>query len=255
MQELWFACLENLNEGIRAEIEADETRQCLLDHFLWDWFKKYSEARPIVRVARFYEPTDLRLANHLEDWSLSPWEPWEVIAQANEVWHLRQLGSHREVDVRRAFGHHHWDVGDALLTRVIHHAGHDFTGLHVSRFEGPAGMAELDRHWIRLAKKHGFPPSSRLRPDIHNEIWLPLHEDLLALVMEIDPDSIVPSDTPSLPQDPLWDASILDLPHTSLAGQTPREAAQNELGRRRLVKWVEGLDHFAQIRIRTELGL
>ncbi|MEK7394933.1 MAG: hypothetical protein AAB214_20425, partial [Fibrobacterota bacterium] len=57
MQELWFACIDNLDDSTREAVDRLEAQQIFLDHFLWDWFKKYSEARPIVRVARFFEPT------------------------------------------------------------------------------------------------------------------------------------------------------------------------------------------------------
>lgn len=255
MQELWFACLDNLDDDLRAALEAESTRQFFLDHFLWDWFKKYSEARPIIRAARHFEPTDLRLANHLDGWGLMPWEPWEVIGRHQGSWTLRQLGSRREIEIHRAFDHHEWEIGDGLLTRILHHGGHDFSGLSVSRFVGDIGVRTLENHWNRLAKKHGFAPSTRLRPDIHNEIWLALHEDLLALVLPtLSPAASSLRTTPTTAS---WDTSILDRVQPDLAGQSPREAAQNELGRRRLHKWLDGLalGPTETARIRTELGL
>jgi hypothetical protein len=254
MQELWFACLDNLSDALRAETESESHRQRFLDHFLWDWFKKYSEARPIVRAARHFEPTDLRLANHLDGWGLAPWEPWEVTGRHQSAWQLRQLASHREIRLHRAFDHHQWEVGDALLMRVLQHGGHDFSGLSVWRLEGATGVRTLVSHWKSLAKKHGFAPTTRLRPDIHNEIWLPLHEDLLAIGL---PTSC--ATPPTLPKQPstTWDETILDRAQPELAGQSPREAARNELGRRRLLKWLDGqmVDHAEAEWIRSELGL
>jgi hypothetical protein len=230
MQELWFACLDNLDDTLRAEMDAESSRQGFLDHFLWDWFKKYSEARPIARAARFFEPTDLRLANHLDSWGLVSWEPWEVVGRQREAWKLRQLGSHREIEVHRAFDHHVWKVGDAILTRILHHGGHDFSGLSVSRFTGAAGVRTLESHWLRLAKKHGFAPSTRLRPDIHNDIWLALHEDLLGCGL-----------TP-VPELAATESPFFDLPQSALGGATPRQAAQHEFGRHKLNAWAKNLE-------------
>jgi len=254
MQELWFACIDNLNDTLRLEMDAESPSQFFLDHFLWDWFKKYSEARPIARAARFFEPTDLRLANHLDGWGLVSWEPWEVVGRHQGRWNLRQLGSQREIEIQRAFVHHDWDVGDGILTRILHHAGHDFSGLSVARFAGATGVRTLENHWNRLAKKHGFSPATRLRPDIHNDIWLPLHEELLSLVLPTRPEVDAPPET--IPLSP-WDASILDRVQPELAGQSPREAAQNELGRHRLRKWLDGRarGEFETAMIRKELDL
>ena len=254
MQELWFACIENLGDRLHLAVDKLDSQQCFLDHFLWDWFKKYSDARPIVRVARFFEPTDLRLANHLDGWGLSPWEPWVVLEHRQGLWRLAQLSSHREISVHKAFDHHHWAIGDAILTRILHHAGHDFTGMHVSRFQGAAGVHELETRWKALAVKQGFAPQSRLRPDIHNEIWLPLHEELLAFMLRVKPIATRPEPTPASKG---LDESILDQPLHELVGQTPREASKNELGRHRLVKWLgtqtqQGID---TTKFRKKLGL
>ena len=261
MQELWFACLDNLSDELHLAVDALESQQCLLDHFLWDWFKKYSEARPIIRVARFFEPTDLRLANHLDGWSLAPWEPWIVQGHDRGMWHLMQISSHREVEIHKTFEHHQWEVGDAILSRVLHHAGHDFSGLHVSRFPGSAGVHELEVRWKSLAQKHGFPPQARLRPDIHNDIWLPLHEGLLAFILKVDQRPILTVSSsqqpPPAPAAAPFDESLLDKPLSELAGQTPKEASRNELGRHRLRKWLDGLtvQGMDTVRIRKKLGL
>ena len=229
MQELWFACLDNLNGALREAAETKTGRPLFLDHFLWDWFKKYSEARPIVRVARYFEPTDLRLANHLDAWSLAPWEPWAVMGHAGGLWQLRQLGSGREVEILRAFDHHTWKTGDGLLCRILHHAGHDFSGLHVVRFPGPSGVQRLESRWAQLARKHGLAPTTRLRPDIHNEIWLPLHQDLIEGIL-------MPSEN-----SPPKDDGFLDQAQPALGGASPREAAGHEFGRHKLAAWAKGL--------------
>lgn len=239
MQELWFSCIDNLSDPLRAAFDDPSNQQAFLDHFLWDWFKKYSEARPIVRVARFFEPTDLRLANHLDSWSLAPMEPWIVQGLGNGKWHLMQLGCHREVEALESFAPPDWKVGDALLTRILHHAGHDFVGLHTTRFQGSAGVHRLESHWNALAKKFGFAPQTRLRPDIHNEIWLSLHEELLGFAIGADPSTVEPK-AAALPNGAMpMDEAVLDTPLPELAGQTPLAASKNELGQLRLRKWLD----------------
>jgi hypothetical protein len=245
MQELWFACLDNLDDPTREAIDALESQQVFLDHFLWDWFKKYSEARPIIRVARFFEPTDLRLANHLDGWSLAAWEPWIVQGFDRDRWHLMQMSSHREVEAIKAYDHHKWSIGDGIVTRILHHAGHDFTGLHTECYPGSSGIHELETRWKALATKHGIPPQSRLRPDIHNEIWLSLHEGLLAAALKTETKPVLSLSPP--PTQKLeaaskpFDESILSKPLPELGGQTPVAASKNEFGRHRLRKWLDTL--------------
>jgi hypothetical protein len=260
MQELWFACIDNLDDSTREAVDRMEAQQIFLDHFLWDWFKKYSDARPIVRVARFFEPTDLRLANHLDGWSLAPWEPWIVQGFDRDRWHLMQIASHREVEVLKAFKHHHWEIGDGLVTRVLHHAGHDFTGMHIQRYPGSAGVHELESRWKSLATKHGFPPQARLRPDIHNEIWLNIHEGLLAAALKTETKPVLTLSVASPPEPPVREAldeSLLTKALPELGGQTPIAASKNEMGRHRLRKWLDaqadkGLD---TAKLRKKLGL
>ena len=150
-----------------------------------------------------------------------------------------QLGCHREVEAMESYSPQAWKVGDALLTRILHHAGHDFIGMHATRFKGSAGVHRLESHWNSLAKKFAFAPQTRLRPDIHNEIWLSLHEELLGFALGVEPSPIEPKVSPSILESKPLDESLLDTPLPELAGQTPLAASKNELGRMRLRKWLD----------------
>lgn len=184
-------------------------------------------------------------------------EPWIVQGLGNGKWHLMQLGCHREVEALESFAPPDWKVGDALLTRILHHAGHDFVGLHTTRFQGSAGVHRLESHWNALAKKFGFAPQTRLRPDIHNEIWLSLHEELLGFAIGADPSTVEPK-AAALPHAAMpMDEAILDTPLPELAGQTPLAASKNELGQLRLRKWLDqqtlaGFDT-AKVRMRLKV--
>ncbi len=258
MQELWFTCLDHLSESIRSHLERNPTQQALMDHFLWDWFKKYSDARPIVRVARYFDATDLRLANHLDGWGLAPWEPWVVKSYRNGLWRLEHLTSRREIEATATFEHHRWEIGDALLTRILHHAGHDFTGLHVARFPGQSGVRSMQKRWKALGERFRLTSHTRLRPDIHNEFWLALHEDLLEFILENDPKTATLDPELSLNSItvPLED-TVMVKPLPELAGQTPKQAAQNEFGRHRLRKWLETQDAlgYDTRQVRHRLGI
>jgi len=232
MQELWFAFLDELPDPLRDSIEAAADRQILADHFLWDWFHLYSESRPLCRAARAVEATDLRGGTKLDEWALAPWEPWEVVSGSDEAWTLHRIGADRRITVHKGFEQHRFQVGDAILSRVLTHLGHRFLGLSVSVFPGAKGRRELQIGYDRILRESGLTPQMHLRPDIHNEAWLPLHSRLFALALRLKPD--VPPQLASA-------AGILDKPVPELGGATPRQSAQHEFGRHRLRLWLRGL--------------
>lgn len=237
LQELLFACLDTLPDEERETLEHDTARmRIFLDHFLWDWFRRYSEARPISRIARSLEGEDLRTASRLDDWSLSPWEPWLVLGrEADGAWHLRRLGSDREHRVRPSFEDQIWHKGDGLVLRLLPHLGHDFAGRSVRVFAGAAGVRRLTAAWQDIAHRRGVPPSVRLRPDVHNEPWLPIHQDLFALPTEAPR----PSHRPRIPPPPPVEPAALDIALPELGNQSPREAVRHTLGRHRVRRWLD----------------
>jgi len=234
LPELWFSCLDEFSDPEREALDREPAlAQVFLDHFVWDWFRKYSEARPISRIARGFEATDLRLASRLEAWGLDPWEPWEVLESRGDRWTLRRLGSDAERTVHRAFAHHVARKGDGLVCRILPHLGHDFVGLSVTRFPGKRGIRHLERAWLEQCRNHGIGVATKLRPDIHNETWHPLHLELLRLHPALD--GLQPLDaTPS----PLLEQE-LSSPLAELGHQSPRQAALHEMGRHRLKRWLD----------------
>jgi len=240
MPELRFSCLDEFTDPERIALGTSSgLQQPFLDHFLWDWFRKYSEARPISRLARSLEASDLRLARRLDDWGLAPWEPWEILSTQSGTWQLQRIGSEKTISARPAFAHHAARKGDGLLCRILPHVGHDFTGLSVTRFPGAKGLRHLRAAWTRLCREFGISPGVKLRPDVHNEQWHPFH---LAL-MRLHPDlqglaEAPPLDFPETPAVKALDLEI-DTPLDELGHQTPRQAAAHEMGRHRLRRWLD----------------
>jgi len=232
MMEMWFAFLDELPEALRESVDDLADRQILADHFLWDWFHRYSESRPLCRAARALELTDIRGASRLDEWALAPWEPWEVVSGSGETWTLHRLGTDRKVVVLKAFPQHRFKAGDAILSRILTHLGHGFLGMSVSVFRGEKGRRELQVGYDRIVHQFGLTPQVHLRPDIHNEAWLPLHTELLALAMHVKRTSLFPAAEPS---------GILDIPQPDLGGSTPRQSAGHEFGRHKLRLWLRGL--------------
>lgn len=233
--ELWFACLDDFSESEREALDRKQSlKQVFLEHFVWDWFRKYSEARPIARIARTFEATDLRLASRLEAWSLDPWEPWEVLDAKGDRWTLRRMGTQDERTIHRAFAHHTARKGDGLLCRVLPHLGHEFAGLSVTRFPGRRGAQRLERSWTELCQRHGVGIATKLRPDIHNEAWHPLHQGLLRLHPDLD--GLQTAGVPVLTADLEQELSTV---FDELGRQSPRQAVLHEMGRHRLNRWLD----------------
>jgi hypothetical protein len=234
MKELWIACLDSLPEGMPETLETHpQFAQVFFDHFVWDWFQKYSEARPLSRASGQLGEKDLRLSSRLDQWGLSPWEPWQVLEKREDVSELQQLGNQRTVLVRSAFAHHRWKTGDALVCRILPHLGHNFTGMSVQVYTGKQGVANLQRTWTDIAKKRGVSPSTRLRPDIHNEIWNRIHRDVLQYALGWE-------DAPSLASfAPIADALDLEMPLPELGNQSPRDAVKHTFGQHKVQRWLE----------------
>jgi hypothetical protein len=233
MMEMWFAFLDELPQGLRERLEEKADRQILADHFLWDWFHRYSESRPLCRAARAVEATDIRGASRLDEWALAPWEPWEVLSGSRDAWTLHRIGGDRKATVLKAFAHHRFQVGDAILSRLLPHLGHNFLGLSVSVFRGEKGRRELHDGYDRIVRKFGLTSHVHLRPDIHNEAWRPLHAELLALALHVKAVPRPAAETSS---------GLLDTPRPDLGGATPRQSATHEFGRHRLRLWLRNLD-------------
>jgi len=251
MPELWFSCLDEFTDPEREALDRSQAlQQPFLDHFLWDWFRKYSEARPIARLARSLEGSDLRMARRLDDWGLAPWEPWEVLGALGGTWELGRIGSDRTVHVRPAFAHHVARKGDGLVCRILPHLGHDFTGLSVLRFPGVRGLRRLREAWSSIVRDLGISASVKLRPDVHNELWHPVHQALVRLHPDLhDLDALEPvgdfseSLLPSPPPEPVATSpeteALLDTLLDELGHQTPRQASGHEMGRHRLRRWLD----------------
>lgn len=234
MMEMWFAFLDELPEALRDAMETSVDRQILADHFLWDWFHRYSDSRPLCRAARMLEATDLRGASRLDEWALAPWEPWEVVSGSGDTWTLHRLAAERKVVVLDAFPNHRFKAGDAILSRILPHLGRNFLGLSVSVFRGEKGRRELLAGYERVLREFGLTAHIHLRPDIHNEAWLPLHAELLALALRMEAVHLAPA---VLAQEP----GILDEPQPDLGGATARQCATHEFGRHKLRQWLKGL--------------
>jgi hypothetical protein len=232
MMEMWFAFLDELPENLRQTLDGKADRQILADHFLWDWFHRYSESRPLCRAARTVEETDIRGASRLDEWALAPWEPWEVVSGSQDTWTLHRIGGDRKVTVLKAFPQHKFQAGDAILSRLLPHLGHNFLGLSVSVFRGEKGRLELHGAYDRIVRKFGLTAHVHLRPDIHNEAWLPLHAELLALALHVEAAPVVHVTEPS---------GVLDTPQPDLGGATARQSAVHEFGRHKLRLWLKGL--------------
>lgn len=233
MVEMWFAFLDELPEAARVALGEEGDRQVLLDHFLWDWFHRYSESRPLCQVARALDATDLRGASRLDEWSLSAWEPWRVVSGKGGTWTLDRLGGERRIEVRKSFPGHAVRAGDGILARILPHLGHSFLGLSVSVFPGATGCARLQAGYENALKSFGLSTQVHLRPDIHNEIWHSLHTRLLELSFD---EVVAPGRAIAV-----LDDSILDRPQDALGGDTPRQSARHEFGRHRLRQWLKGL--------------
>jgi len=232
MQEMWFAFLDEQPDRLLESAEAASDRQILADHFLWDWFHRYSESRPLCRAARAVESTDLRGGSKLDEWALASWEPWEVVSGSEDTWTLHRIGADRRIAVHGSFDHHRFQIGDAILSRVLSHLGHRFLGLSVSVFPGSKGRRELQTGYDRILREFGLASHVHLRPDIHNEAWLPLHDRLFALALHLKP---------GVPSPGLSASVILDTPRQELGGSTPRQSALHEFGRHRLRQWLKSL--------------
>ena len=245
MMEMWFAFLDELPEPLRESMDKMADKRTLADHFLWDWFHRYSESRPLCRAAREVEAKDLRGASRLHEWALAPWEPWEVVSGSDETWTLHRLGTDRKVVVLKAFSDHRFKAGDAILSRLLPHLGHNFLGLSVSVFRGDKGRRELQAGYERILHKFGLTGHIHLRPDIHNEAWLPLHAELLALALHLKPDRAAVVEYPS---------EFLDEPHAALGGASPRDLAVHEFGRHRLRQWMKALGEDERKSVEDLLG-
>lgn len=231
MMELWFAFLDELPDASREGLTDGSDRQILADHFLWDWFHRHPEARPLCRAVRAVEGADLRASSHLEEWTLAAWEPWEVASVSGSAWSLRSLVSERHTVAHKAFEHHGWKVGDGLLCRILPHLGHQFTGLSATVFPGAKGRRRLKAAYDKICQEHGIHPHARLRPDVHNEAWLPVHAQLFLFANDLDPAPL-----------PVEDTGFLDAPVEALGGASPRQCAQHEFGRHRLKTWMKDLE-------------
>lgn len=235
MLEMWLAFLDELPEPLRETIDGKTDRQILADHFFWDWFHRYSESRPLCRAARTVEETDIRGASRLDEWALAPWEPWEVASGSGDTWTLHRIGTDRKVVVLKSFPYHQFTAGDAILSRILSHLGHNFLGLSVSIFRGEKGRRELQTGYDRIVQKFGLTSHVHLRPDIHNEVWLPLHTELLGLALHV---KAVPSANAA---NAVESSGILDTPQSDLGGATARQSATHEFGRHKLRLWLKGL--------------
>lgn len=239
LPELWFACLDELTEAERIALDGTPAlAQPFLEHFLWDWFRKYSEARPISRQARAIESSDLRQSRRLEEWGLASWEPWEVLGAIGGTWELARIGSDRTLHVRPSFEHQIARKGDGIVCRILPHLGHDFTGLSVVRFPGAKGLRHLKSSWTRIAREVGVSTSVRIRPDVHNELWHPIHLALLRLHPVLDGLEEVPV-VAELPPSSPDEAALLDQPLDELGHQSPRQAVAHAMGRHRVRRWLE----------------
>lgn len=230
LQEVWFAFLdENVEEG-----SPEPQQQLMLDHFLWDWFKKYSEARPLMRIVRAWETEDLRMANRLDQWSLSAWEPWRIDSVRPDGYDLSRLGTDKICHVRRALPNHGFSKGDGILARILPHHRESFLGLGVSHYPGAAGCRRLAETYGEILGRHGLTLASHMRPDVHNEAWFPVHRELFRTTLQAPKPRAKRQSTKV-------DQAFLDAPVPDLGGQTPREAARHAFGQHRLKRWSLGL--------------
>ncbi|MCB9497098.1 MAG: SEC-C domain-containing protein [Fibrobacteria bacterium] len=236
LPELWFACLDEFTDPEREALgTVERLQQPFLDHFIWDWFRKYSEARPIARIARTLETTDLRQATRLDQWSLSPWQPWEILGARGGTWEVRRLGTDHVSTIQRTFPSTSVRKGDGAVFRLLPHLGHEFAGLSVMRFAGARGLAGLEHSWDEICRTAGIRPSTKLRPDVHNELWHSVHMSLLHLHPDLhglEPAVSSTEPTPLLAQE--LEQVVADLAH-----QTPLQAATHEMGRHRLRRWLD----------------
>jgi hypothetical protein len=247
--EVWFSFADSIPPEFHAPLPdrpAWELEQTRLELYLWDYFQQISQARPILRIARDVEPTDLRFANRLDDWSLRPWEPFEALRRhpENDSWDLRNLASGKPVHAHLAYAHHALAKGDVFAARILAHGGHSFTGLsllHFPRKDGPTGLVEL---WKKICKRHGVTPLTQLRPDVHNEIWFDFHLSVMEHWAALPDDALsarnlLEAELESKPPQSLPD---LDKPVSELGHQSPRQAATHALGRHRLKLWIESME-------------
>jgi SEC-C motif len=250
LEEVWFAFADELAPRLlgpllsRAEWELEQGR---MDLFLWDFFQKISLARPILRIARDLETRDLRLASRLDDWSLRPWEAFEVVRhqESQDAWDLLNLATGKEFHVHVTFAHHEFKVGDGLVTRVLKHGGHSFTGLSMLRFPGAAGRTYLSKGWKELHAQKGLPIATQLRPDIHNEMWFAFHSAVLELWadMAIAGKPLTKAARKKTSASvPVSTAPDLDKPLVELGNQSAHEAAKHAMGQHRLKLWLTDLE-------------
>ncbi|HOX50322.1 MAG TPA: SEC-C metal-binding domain-containing protein [Fibrobacteria bacterium] len=236
LSEIWVSFLEHwIGEGDPDSIEVDSG---LLDHFLWDWFQRYPEARPICRVVQALESVDLPMSSQIGAWTDSPLEPWEVVEAKAPLVGLRRLNGSKEIQALMGFPMARLKKGDALLGRILPHRGLRVLGLGACRLPGPKGVAHLQAMHARAMAARGLAPSVTLRPDVHSGIWLPLHDDLVRAARGLPQPVAKLSIETSVRQEMSLD---LDAPRGELGGQSAREAAAHELGRLRLRKWAATL--------------
>lgn len=226
LTELWFAFLDHWN----GEADPSQTAldSVLLDHFLWDWFQRYPEARPLCRIVQAMESVDLRMSSHISIWADSPLEPWAVERIEKPFVQLRRLHGNRTIEVLPSFPLGRLRIGEAILARTLPHRGVRVLGLGGMRLPPTGGTDRLKHLYASVLEAHGLAPTVTLRPDVHSSVWYAIHDDLIRALRGLDRPGAAPDVSTNFD---------LDQPREELAGQSPRQAASHELGRLRLRKW------------------
>ncbi|MBK9578615.1 MAG: SEC-C domain-containing protein [Fibrobacterota bacterium] len=250
LTELWFAFLDHwCGEDDPFEAKVDSG---LLDHFLWDWFQRYQEARPLCRITQAMESVDLPMSSHIAAWADNPLEPWEVEHIGKPLIRLRRLNGNKTIEALQSFPIPKLKVGDGILGRILPHRGFRVLGLGVHRLAGSTGVARLQSLHAAALASHGLSPTVTLRPDVHNTAWLPVHDAWIRAARGIKaPAPALPA--PELPA-PAKTEIDLDRSREELAGQSAREAATHEMGRLRLRKWAATLPPSERATLEELLG-
>jgi hypothetical protein len=144
--------------------------RAIMANFFWDYSVQFSDARPILRAARDIEGKQIRLANDLRQWSLSPMWLGHVVEADDRHGYIKFLESEKPHRVIHGGGLP--EPGTYVAVRLLAYRGEEY--LHPTILAMPHDTFSeilLEKEFEAVCELLRLKTRSGLRPDVQCEAW------------------------------------------------------------------------------------
>ncbi len=174
LREFYQSYWESLAEEdfpVETLMDDPDFGRAIIESFFWDYFTKYSESRPILRIARHVEGDDLKAANDYITWSMSPLWAYRIdqITPAGVL--VRNLGNDKMHLLHPQSVPPNLEAGMGLITRIVPFQGYEFCASSALVFPKEEGLSFLRSEFKLACQELGVKPGVALRPDVHTREW------------------------------------------------------------------------------------